>query len=134
MRKMIAAILLLTVVLCLCACTQAPKPTEGETTIPTTTVQPTTTAPTNDGKVTYTVKVVDADGNPISGAMVQLCKESCIPGKTNDEGVAEFRLPEDEYKVSFMVLPAGFAYESDKTEFYFESASLEMTIKLVAAN
>lgn len=136
MKKTIAVLLLLAMALCLCACTQSPKPTDGTTAAPTTTVPENTTVPAttaDNGKVTYKVTVVDASGNPISGAMVQMCKDSCIPGKTNDQGVAEFTLPADDYKVSFMMLPSGFTYESDVTEFYFEDGSLELTIRLAAA-
>ena len=43
--------------------------------------------PVDDGKVTYTVTVKDADGNPVSGAMVQICKETCFPTMTDANGV-----------------------------------------------
>lgn len=87
----------------------------------------------DDGKVTYTVKVVDENGAPIVGAAVQLCKEACIPSVTNAEGVATFELAEDEYKVSFVMLPAGYTYSGTEDTFYFESGSKEMTITLKAA-
>lgn len=113
-------------VLCLCACAETDAPAQ------------TTTAPTvqeteetvDDGKVTYTVKVVDEAGNPVASAAVQLCKDSCLPGMTNAEGVATFRVAEDDYKVSFMTMPAG--YEAEAEEFYFEDGALELTITLKA--
>ena len=87
----------------------------------------------DDGKVTYTVNVVDEAGNPIAGAMVQLCKDTCFPGVTDANGVAKFTLAEDEYKVSFLALPAGYTYVDDTQEFYFADGSMELTITLKAA-
>ena len=80
----------------------------------------------------YIVKVVDENGTPIVGAIVQLCKDACVPSSTDAEGVAKFVLPEDEYKVSFLTLPAGYTYSGDEDTFYFEDGSKEMTITLKA--
>ena len=113
--------------LCACGGTAANNETTAATTEAT---QADTTAPVDDGKVTYTVKVVDEGGNPVAGAGVQLCKETCLPGLTNAEGVAEFRVVEDTYKVSFMMMPEG--YEADDEEFYFDDGSFELTITLKA--
>lgn len=112
---------------CLCACGDTAADPKQTSTAATT---ETTTEPVDDGKVTYTVKVVDEGGNPVTGAAVQLCKDSCLPGMTNAEGVASFRTVEDIYKVSFMTMPAGF--QADAEEFYFEDGSFEMTITLKA--
>lgn len=87
----------------------------------------------DDGKVVYKVTVVDENQEPILNAMVQLCKDSCLPGSTGTTGTAEFRLPEDAYKVSFMSLPQGYTYSTEETEFYFEDGKTEMTIVLKAA-
>ena len=113
----------------LCACGGAGDTPETTGTPETTAAVPETTV--DDGKVTYTVRVVDADGNPIANAAVQICKETCLPGMTNDEGMAVFNVVEDDYKVSFMTVPAGF--EAEAEEFYFEAGSYELTITLKAA-
>lgn len=84
----------------------------------------------DDGKVDYTVTVVDEDGNPIAGALVQLCKESCFPSATDADGVARFSLVEEDYKVSFLTLPAGYTYSGEEQEFYFEDGAVELTITL----
>jgi len=81
-------------------------------------------------KVNYTVTVVDEAGNPIAGALVQLCNESCFPSATGDDGVAKFALDEANYKVSFLTLPAGYTYSGEEQEFYFEAGSVELTITL----
>lgn len=95
-----------------------------------------TEAPTEaqepDDKVTYTVKVVDEDGNAIADAMVQICSESCIPGKTDANGVAEFKVDKDEYHASLMKLPDGYDYTTEETEFYFDGDATELTITLKA--
>ena len=82
----------------------------------------------NDGTVTYTITVVDEAGNPIAGALVQICKDACIPGATDESGVARFQVAEDEYKVSFVMMPEGFTAEEEN--FYFDDGSCEMTIVL----
>ena len=137
MKSMIAMALLLCMVLSLCACgkepaggTEAPQ-TQGTEPQQTTENTADTTAAAEDGKVTYTVTVVDEGGNPISGAMVQLCKDTCYPGVTNESGQAQFSLAEDTYKVSFLQLPNGFAYV-DAEEFYFDGDATELTITLKA--
>ena len=88
--------------------------------------------PVDDGNVTYTVSVIDEDGNPVSGIMVQICKDSCMPTMTDANGVATWRVAEDEYKVSFTTSPAGFI-DYTGTEFYFDAGSTEMTIILTPA-
>lgn len=128
MKRIFAAILALCMAVCLCACAA------DEETAPSTEATVATTAatePTDDGKVTYTVKVVDEGGNPISGAMVQICKEQCLPGSTNGDGLAEFNVVEDsEYKVSFITVPAGYAGAEEA--YYFEAGSYNLTITLKA--
>ena len=112
----------------LCACGEQPvNPTDTSTT--TTTGSTTTTTKVDDGKVTYTVTVKDVDGNPVSGAMVQICKETCIPTVTDANGVATWTVAEDEYKVSFAIQPTGYAVEE---AYYFEDGSVEMAITLQA--
>ena len=118
--------LVLCVALSLCACGTAED--APETTAATAAATEETTEATEDGKVTYTVKVLDESGNPVAGAGVQLCKETCLPGLTNADGVAQFNVVEDEYKVSFMVMPEG--YQADAEEFYFDNGSFELTITL----
>lgn len=132
LSKILALFLCLSMVFCLFACGQEQKPTETtESTTEDTTE--TTTLPADDGKVTYTVKVTDEAGNPIAGAMVQMCKDACVPAVTDANGVATYNLVEDTYKVSFLSMPAGFAYATEETEFYFEDGATELTIQLKVA-
>lgn len=133
-------ILMLALVLCmvftLCACgdngSENPNNTDETPEASSTTGDTQESTDAEDGKVTYTVTVIDEGGNPVTGAMVQLCLEACIPGITNAEGKATYTVEEADYKVSFVSMPEG--YTSDVTEFYFEEGSYDMTITLKAVS
>ncbi len=139
-KMMIAAILLLCMTLCLCACgggedsTETTADTQATEEVTETTAEVTEkeTEAADNGMTTYTVTVVDEGGNPVPGAMVQLCQDTCYPGVANDQGVATFQVPEASYKVSFLSLPQGYNYTTDAQEFYFEAGSTELTIVLKA--
>lgn len=103
------------------------------TTAPVQTTIPAQTTVPQQVASGYTVKVVDENGAPIVGALIQLCKENCYPNVTDANGEAFFELAEDTYKVSFLMLPAGYTYSTEEQEFYFEDGSLELTIVLKAA-
>ena len=140
-KNLLAALLVLCMVFTLCACGNASD--EDPTTVPETTTVPASventepnkeTESVDDGKVEYTITVLDEAGNPVVGAMVQMCKDSCLPGPATDaEGKTSFSLVEDTYKVSFIVVPAGYTYVDDVTEFYFEDGATELTITLKVA-
>ena len=126
MKKLIAALLLGAMVFCLCACGKTQDNNETDPAI----TDPAPTETEAQG-VTYTIKVVDEGGNPVVGAGVQLCKDTCLPAITDEDGIAEFRVAEDpEYKVSFMSVPEG--YEGAEEAYYFESGSYELVITLKA--
>lgn len=132
LKNILLLVLALCMVFVLCACgdNETPNNTEG-TPAPSSTADATEeSTEADDGKVTYTVTVVDEGGNPVAGAMVQLCLEACIPGVTNAEGKATYNVEEADYKVSFVSMPAG--YTSDETEFHFEDGKYELTITLKA--
>ena len=139
MKMILSLTLALCLLLCLCACTNE---TGGESTEPSASETGTVTVPgsdstepEDDGKVLYTVKVVDEGGNPISGAMVQMCQgEIClVPTNTDETGTAEFRAEEDDsYYAHIMIMPAGYAYAADEENFHFAEGSRELTITLKA--
>ena len=136
MKKFLVLLLSLSLLLCLCACggDQTPtEPSETDTTVvtdPTNATDPTETV--DDGKVTYTVTVTNEQGTPISGVMVQICKDSCIPAIADANGVATWSLPEDDYKVSVTSMPASFTYATEETEFHFAEGETALTIVLKA--
>lgn len=129
-KSVFALLLALCMVFALCACGGNSDETNG-TTGATKAPGKETTAPTvDDGKVTYTVKVVDEQGKGVVGAMVQLCLETCLPAMTNLQGVATYRVDEADYKVSFVQMPAG--YTAEETEYHFAEGAYELTITLNA--
>ena len=140
MKKLIAMLLVLVIGVSLIACgnTQAETPKNEETQAPTanqTEAPEVTDAPTENSNPVYTVKIVDEAGNPVVGAMVQICQgETCMPGPlTGADGTVTFQVAEANYKVSFLgSVPAGYAYTTEETEFYFEAGSYELTIVLKA--
>lgn len=87
----------------------------------------------DDGKVEYTVKVVDESGNPVANALIQMCSDTCFPSSTDANGVATFNLEEAEYKVSFLSLPEGYAHAGDATDYYFDGDAADLTITLKKA-
>ena len=143
MKKLIALLLALVMVIGLVACgTTAPETPEETEAAPQQT-EAATQAPTeelenNDEPVntnpTYTVKVVDEGGNPVAGAMVQICQgESCLPGVLGADGTAIFQVAEADYKVSFLGgVPAGYEYTTEETEFYFDNYEVTIVLKAVA--
>ena len=131
-KCLVAAILMLILAMSLCACggeAEAPTTEAPVVEAPVVTEAPAqeTEAPAEeeDG---YTVTVLDEAGNPVAGAMVQMCKDACVPGITDAEGVAKFNLPEDTYKVSFLALPAGYTYVDETDTFYFKDGVLTLDV------
>lgn len=141
-KKLLVVMMMLCMVVALCACGNAAEeetpnvPTAAPETVATEAPETEAveeTAAADDGMTEYTITVVDDAGNPVVGAMVQMCKDSCLPGPATDaEGKTRFSLPEDDYKVSFIVVPAGYTYADEVTEFYFEDGATELTITLKA--
>ena len=132
LKNILLVILALCMVFALCACGKPAANGSDETPAPSSTNETTEeTTEADDGKVTYTVTVVDEAGKPVVGAFVQLCLEACIPALTDAQGVATYNLEEADYKVSFVSMPAG--YTCDTNEFHFEEGKYEMTITMKAA-
>ena len=129
LNKVLILVLSLCMVLAFAACGETAEQTQPETT--QAVVE--TTLPVADENPVYTVKVVDNAGNPIAGAMVQICSDNCYPGVTNAEGVATFSVVEDTYKVSFISIPEGYALTGDAPEIYYEEGARDITITLTAA-
>ena len=132
-KVLLAGLLAVCLCLTLCACggTEAPVEETPSTTAPTTEAPTTTTTeaaePTAaEGEVLYTIKVVDAEGAPVEGVYVQLCKEVCVFAATDANGIATFSKPEDEYKVAFT--------EAPDTYYYFEDGSREITLTYELGN
>lgn len=138
MMKRILALLMAAMMLSglLCGCGNGDDPAESTT--PSTT-QPSqqiilpsfTTKPQNDGKVTYTVTVLDQNNNPVPGVAIQFCSgENCkLPSNTDENGVLVQKYPAAEYYITLIELPAG--YTAEETKFYFGEET-ELTVVIQA--
>ena len=141
--------LMLASVLCICTLCMAAcdggegegQGTESSADAPAQSTQASTEAPSaeqttheataDDGKVTYTVKVVDANGAPVKDVAIQFCDDNgCrMPVPTNAEGIVTLTDAESNFHVTLASVPEGFA--EDTTEYYFDGAT-ELTITLQA--
>lgn len=138
MKKLLALLLAMMLVLALCACgadADADKQPEDTTEATQESTTEATTEATqesvDDGKLAYKVIVVDEAGNPMAGAMVQICEgTACNPGVTNAEGVAEIRAVEGNYEAKMLQMPAGYTYATETEVFPFAEGALEVTIVL----
>ena len=137
--KTITRILALVLILCLSVtifgCAQPQVDNGGESSTPSTEAsEPSTEASQpNDDKASYIVHVVDESGKPVTGGMIQFCLDSCMPCMLDAQGTATMKLVPANYKVSFTMMPAGYALAGEQTEFYFAEGAYEMTIVLKAA-
>ena len=135
MKKIFAALLLVCMAVCLCACGGSEVEETQATTPSITLPQATEPEKTEPQGVTYTVKVVDEGGNPVVGAMVQLCADSCLPKITGADGVAVYENMEErsDYKASVTMYPAGYEQLGDVVDHYLDGATeVTITVKAVA--
>ena len=140
-KKWIAFILILVISITLCACRSisgggdVPPSTAATDSKPTTNPSvPNGSIPSvDDGKVTYTVTVVDEAGNGVPGVKIQFCDaESCrIPVTTNADGKVVQNYAASEYHITLTSIPEG--YTSAETEFYFNGET-ELTVVLTAVS
>ena len=129
LMKLLALVMALAMVLSLAACggddnkTTDPIETDpSEVTDPSDVTAPSDVTEPDDGKKTYTITLKDSQGNTLSGVMVQICLDSCIPGVTDANGVATFKLPE---KSGYS---AGVSADYDVTKVYYEDGQYDVTI------
>lgn len=141
MKKLFALLLVLCMVFSLCACggNNETEDTDGENI--QTEKDETDVMTDNDEEevveeetASFQVHVVDESGNPISGVMIQICKDTCIPCMTDGEGVAVFNIEiEDGHKLSVTSCPEGYEYTGE-AEVYLESGITEYTVELKEVN
>lgn len=82
---------------------------------------------TNDDSL-YRVIVLDEDGSPVSGVMVQFCSDTaCMMGETDETGTAIFEEPLGRYTVHILKAPEEYA--ADEAEYPLE-AFADLTIYL----
>lgn len=125
MKKFVSILsLILALSICLCACggeVEDTKPTETNgTTEATQTTEPSQDEATEPSETeaapvdyVYTIKVVDVDGNPMSGVFVQVCAGvACVPMPTDANGVAGYVnevIGDGELAAEVIGIPDGYA-------------------------
>lgn len=83
------------------------------------------------GEVTYTVRVVDQDGNPVPGVYVNFCTdELCELTQSDDGGVIAFTGAPYAYHLQILKVPEDYAFD-DTAEVYTEPNGGEMTLEVV---
>lgn len=66
----------------------------------------------------YTVRVVDQNGDPVPGCIVNFCSDTaCMPVMTGDDGAASFAGAPYAYHLQVIRVPAGYAFDTSK-EYY----------------
>lgn len=139
LKKILALLLALGLMLSFAACgadDTADDTTEAESTETTTASIPEdTTEETPDANlVVYTVHIVDEEGNPVTGGMVQFCLDSCSPVIIDENGTAVFKTAEEaDYEVKFLTMPEGYTYATEEEVFHFAEGEMVLTIVLKAA-
>ncbi len=87
-------------------------------------------SPVQNNTAKFEVTVKDQDGNAVPAVMVQICKDACIPARTDENGVATFVIDEitSEHKLSVMSVPEGYSFDAE--EIYLEDGMTEYTLEI----
>ncbi len=137
LKILLSLLLVLCMTFCLCACggekeNNESDPKDSEVVEdPAKDTESDTESDTEEEAPVFNVTVVDANGAPVKGVMIQICKDVCVPAMTGDDGVAVFNNLEitDGYKLSVLSCPAGYEYTGE-AEVYLESGITEYTVTL----
>lgn len=134
MKKILIGLLALCMAVSICACDGAsgdPEDTKStDTKTETTADTEKETEAETEKKAAFEVKVVDENGAPVAGVMLQVCKDTCVPSRTGDDGVASFNVEiTDGYKLSVLSCPTGYEYTGE-AEVYLESGATEITVEV----
>ena len=135
LKRLLIALLCIGVLLCFVACTNTEDNTDTPDTTPADTQEdvadePETEETEEPAAAGFKVSVVDQNGDPVVGAMVQICKDSCVPGITDADGVATIyaTVDSDGYALKVANLPDGYTYEGE--DVYLEVGMTESTITI----
>lgn len=82
------------------------------------------------GKSSYTVTVVDQNGDPVPGCVVNFCtEESCVPVIADESGIVSFSGEPYAYHLQVLSVPEGYDYTgSDDLFVKAEGDSLTVTL------
>ncbi len=137
MKRLLTVLLVLCMGVCLIACESDVKDDESSAAVSdeVSNVSDTASEDTSeDTSAAFKVKVVDEDGTAVANVMLQVCKDSCVPAKTDSEGIASFNLEiTDGYKLSVLSCPDGYYYNGE-SEIMLDSGITEYTLTLSKGN
>ena len=84
--------------------------------------------PEAENEATYTVHVVDQNGDPVPGAYINFCTDdSCTPTQADENGVIIFTGTPVSYHLQILKLPDGYSFDP-AFEAYTEPHTSEMTV------
>ncbi len=138
MKQIISALILVSVLFCLCACGETNDVSSSADNSSAVSSQPEESKAVSEEESSspsvessFKVTVVDQGGNPVSGVMIQICKDTCIPAKTDENGMATFNIEiTAEHKLSVLSCPAGYEYGGE-AEVYLDDGITEYTVEVV---
>ena len=82
----------------------------------------------SETEATYTVTVLDQNGDPVPGAAVGFCLESgCVPVDCDENGVATYKAAPNNYHIKVIDAPEEYDYPDD-TDIYTDTASGSYTL------
>ena len=88
--------------------------------------------PSTPVEFAYVIKVVDANGNPVAGAWVQMCDDTgCRPAQTNANGIAGY-VEGGTGKLKAQLLNAEGYNKPAEDIIYFENGITEVTFVVTA--
>lgn len=133
MKKLLALIMALCMVLALCACGESDtKTNDTDTQVQSSQSDNTSSNESKESAAAFEVTVVDQNGNTVEGVMMQVCKETCIPARTDADGIAKFSVEiTDGYKLAVLSCPDGYEYTGE-AEIYLEDGATEYTVEITA--
>ena len=83
-----------------------------------------------DGNVDFEITILDQDGNPVPGCVVNFCtEESCVPVIADENGLVSFSAAPYAYHLQILSLPDGYDYTGTDDLFVkAEGDSLTLTV------
>ncbi len=131
MKKLLALAIAVVMLLCFCSCGSTSNLDDKASSSSKNSSTADTSSVVSQVK-SFKVTVVDGEGNVVPNVMLQVCKDSCIPAKTDENGVATFNVEiTDGHKLSVLSCPAGYSYNGDD-EVYLDEGATEYTLKVDA--
>lgn len=128
MKKFLTLILSVSMLFCLSACGNNAEDKTDTDVKPQSSQSDTSSQEESTPK--FEVTVTDSEGNAVKGVMVQLCKDTCVPAMTDENGIAIFSVEiTDGYKLSVMSCPDGYEYTGE-AEIYLEEGETSYTLEL----